>query len=64
MYGWDLCPGTATMAEKAYKELRKLANQAMVTHKPGWHPICDQLLAQSNAGLSRVDFMGTNNAQK
>ena len=26
MYGWDLCPCTGTVAEKAYKEPWKLAN--------------------------------------
>ena len=35
MYGWDLYPGTATIAEKAYKESWKQAKEAMVIHKPG-----------------------------
>jgi hypothetical protein len=35
MYGWDSCPDTAMVAEKAYKESWKVANEAMVTHKPG-----------------------------
>ena len=57
MYGWDLCPGTATVAEKAYKEPWKLANEAMVSHKRCYNPICGQRLAQSNSGLRRIDLI-------
>ena len=34
-YSILLCPGTATIAEKTYKEPLKMTNEAMVTHKPG-----------------------------
>ena len=49
MYGWDLCHGTAMVAEKAYKESWELANKAM-------YPTCGQL-AQRNGGLRQIDFM-------
>ena len=58
MYGWDLCPGTAMVSEKAYKEPWKLANEAMITHRLGKHRNCGQVLNLGNNGLSRIDFMG------
>ena len=30
MYGWDLSSGTTSVAEKAYKEPRNLANEAII----------------------------------
>ena len=32
MYGRDLCPGTATVAEQPYKEPWKLANEAILAY--------------------------------
>ena len=52
MYGWDLCPGTATVTEKPYKEPLKLANESMVTHKPGQYATCGEPIAERNNGLS------------
>jgi hypothetical protein len=44
-YGWDLCLSISTVAEKAYKELYELANEAMGT----------QIFAQNNE-LNGIDL--------